>query len=464
MAGSDCLFVLGLWRQAFLRNKSMTVPAIIFTILAGFFLLKLPRQWAAVPLVIGATYMSMESSLDVGALHFTSIRILVAIGILRVIIRGERIAGGLNMLDRVLIAWAVWTVCSSCFHKDISAALVFRLGLAFNALGFYMLIRVFIEDTDSFLRLCKIVLVVLLPIALEMIVEARTGKNFFSVFGGVSELSEIRGGKVRAQGPFDHSILAGTVGAVCLPMALLFWKSNRKLALLGLVATGAIVLTSRSSGPAMTAVFTVFGLCLWQLRTYLRLIRWCAILGILALALVMNAPIYFILDRIDLTGSSTGWHRAALIQGAISHVADWWLGGTDYTRDWTPETGYDENNTDITNHYVRMAVWGGMPMLVLFVWSLIAAFGMISRELRANKSPPGPDPFMMWTLGCILFGHVTAMVSVSYFDQSVFFLYLVLAAIAALHTVPAPVAELEFEREKPMDSATAHEANFCHHR
>jgi hypothetical protein len=442
----------------------MTVPAVIFTILAGFFLLILPRQWAAVPLLIGAAYMSMESSLDVGALHFTSIRILVAVGILRVIVRGERIAGGLNMLDRVLVAWAVWAVCSSCFHKDFSAALIYRLGLAFNVLGFYLLVRVFIQDADSLLRICKVIIIALLPIAFGMILEARTGKNLFSLFGGVPELSEIRGGKVRAQGPFDHAILAGTVGAVCLPMAVLFWKSNRKLALLGLAATGLMVLTSRSSGPVMTAFFTVFGLVLWRYRTYMRLIRWCGILAILALAMVMNAPVYFILDRIDLTGSSTGWHRAALIQGAISHVDDWWLGGTDYTRDWTPEAGYDENNTDITNHYIRMAVWGGLPMLLLFVWSLVIAFGMVAKVLRTNRSVRGTDQFLMWTLGCVLFGHVAAMVSVSYFDQSVFYLYFVLAAIATAQTVPVPATEVEFEREQFVDSSSGHEANLCHHR
>lgn len=431
----------------------MNPLAILFTVLAGFLLFRLPRQWAALPLVIGATYMSMDCSLDLGPLHFTSIRILVAIGILRVMTRGERIAGGLNTLDRVLIAWAVWTVCSSCFHQDFSAALIFRLGLAFNVLGFYLLIRVFIQDAECLLRVSRVMLIALLPIALEMIVEAKTGRNLFSLFGGVSALSEVRGGKVRAQGPFAHSILAGTVGAVCLPMAILFWKSNRKLSWLGLAVSGFMVLTSRSSGPMMTMIFIVFGLVLWRFKQHMRLIRWGAVLAVLVLSMVMNAPVYYILDRIDLTGSSTGWHRAYLIQSAITHVGDWWLGGTDYTRDWTPETGYDDNDTDITNHYIRMAVWGGLPMMLLFIGSLVIGFRMVSRSLRANPNAPFPKKFLSWTLGCILFGHVTAMVSVSYFDQSVFYLYLVLAAIAAVQSVPVPVTEEEVQRETIVETS-----------
>lgn len=442
----------------------MNAPAIIFTILAGFFLLRLPRHWAALPLLIGASYMSLESSLDIGALHFTSIRILVAIGVLRVIARGERIEGGLNTLDRVLIAWAVWAVCSSCFHTDFAAALIFRLGLAYNCLGFYFLLRVFIQDADNLWKICKVVIIALVPIALEMITEARTGKNLFSVLGGVSDLSEIRGGKIRAQGPFTHSILAGTVGAVCLPIAILFWKKNRKLALVGLIATGSMVVASRSSGPIMTMFFVFLGLALWKFRQYMRLLRWSVLVGIIVLNMIMQVPVYFLLDRIDLTGNSTGWHRAYLIESTITHVGDWWLGGTDYTRDWTPEAGYDENNTDITNHYIRMAVWGGLPMMLLFIGSLVVAFSMIAKALRANENAPVQEQFLIWTLGCILFGHVTAMMSVSYFDQSVFFLYFVLAAIATVQTVPVPVATLEFEREKAVDSTSGHEANLCHHR
>lgn len=419
-------------------------------------MLGLPRQWAAIPLIVGATYMSMDSSIDVAGVHFTGSRVLLIFGILRVLTRREPIAGGLNNLDRVLIAWGVWTVCSCCFHEDIVSALVFRLGMVLNILGFYFLIRVFVQDRESFLRVCKIIIIALIPIAIEMTYEAKTGRNFFSVFGGVSDFSDIRGGKVRAQGPFDHSILAGTVGAVCLPLALLLWKSSRHLALLGLVATLCMVLASRSSGPAMTVIFVVIGLGLWRFRKYMRLIRWSAVLGVLVLAMVMNAPVYYILDRIDITGHSTGWHRAALIQGAITHVDDWWLGGTDYTRDWTPEAGYDKNDTDITNHYIRMAVWGGLPMMVLFIWSLVITFRMVSKALRDNRSAPFQVQFLFWTLGCILFGHITAMVSISYFDQTVFFLYFVLAAVATLQAVPA--VEVESGHETVVGAALGHEA------
>ena len=75
-------------------------------------------------------------------------------------------------------------------------------------------------------------------------------------------------------------------------------------------------------------------LALWKARTWLRAILWLGLIGILALDAVMNDPVYFLMARIDITGGSTGYYRAALIRSAIEHLSEWWLVGTDYTRHW----------------------------------------------------------------------------------------------------------------------------------
>ena len=66
----------------------------------------------------------------------------------------------------------------------ILATLVNRLGLAYDSLGLYFLLRIFIPDTDSILNLSKIVIIALVPIAVEMISETVTGENIFSFLGG----------------------------------------------------------------------------------------------------------------------------------------------------------------------------------------------------------------------------------------------------------------------------------------
>ncbi|HEU5080704.1 MAG TPA: hypothetical protein VFT72_15945 [Opitutaceae bacterium] len=421
----------------------MNLFAALFTVVAGIFLFRLPRRLAPLPLIIGSTYMTLGSSLEIGPFHFTVIRLLILIGAARVIVRRERINGKLTSVDKFVLWWSVATVISSVFHNSVSEALVFRLGLVYTALGLYFLLRIFLQTTEDIWQVAKLAVVALIPISLEMISESVNGRDYFSFLGGVPEYCDIRNGKLRAQGPFAHSILAGTVGAVCLPLAVLWWKRNRKLALVGMAATLSIVVCSQSSGPLMTTIFTIGAMFLWKFRRYMRLIRWSVVIGVLLLSLVMKAPVYYILDRIDLAGGSTGWHRAKLIDSAIHYIGDWWLGGTDYTANWTPEAGMTENDTDITNHYIRMAVWGGLPMMALFIGQIVAAFNRVGKAIKARWEYPNEEKYLIWTYGCALFGHVATMMSVSYFDQSVFFLYFALAVISSISIEPESETELE---------------------
>ena len=409
----------------------MIFAGYLFTLTTGILLYFVPRRWAALPLLMGVAYMTRGQVLEIGPLHFPVIRILIAVGFVRVLLKGERIAGGTNHLDWLLTLWAGCLVCSSVFHT--SDAWILRSGLVWTELGSYFLFRVFIGTFDDICHLFKVICVLLVPVAVAMLLEKMTGNNCFAMFGGVQVEVSLRSGHFRAQGPFAHAILAGTVGATCLPMALCLWRGDRKRALAGMCATSGMVIASGSSGPFMIALTGLAALALWKRRRYLRMFRWAAGLLIIALDLVMKDPVYYLLARIDITGGSTGWHRAALIQAAIEHMHEWWLAGTDYTRHWMPSGIYaNAIHTDITNHYLMMGVYGGLPLMLLFIWVIFAAFGIVGKALLLNHNAPMERQFLIWTLGAILVAHVTNFISISYFDQSVVLLDLLLASIGAL--------------------------------
>ncbi len=375
--------------------------------------------------------MTRGQILDLGLAHFTVIRILVAVGICRVLLKGEWIVNGMNNVDRMLILWALWLIGSSVFHT--SDAWVFRAGLVWSDLGCYFLFRIFLQNWEDVRRIFKVLCVVLVPIAMLMLLEKSTGNNPFGFLGGVNEISTVREGNIRASGPFTHPILAGTVGATCFPMALYLWKGHRNYALLGLFAAAGMVFASTSSGPIMMVLFIVFGLAFWKVRERLRAIRWLALMTVIALDAVMKDPVYFLMARIDISGGSTGYHRARLIQSSIEHLEEWWLAGTDYTRHWMATGIYgNDAHTDITNHLLAMGVMGGLPLMLLFVLILVAGFQAVGQALQKNKNASMEYRFLIWTLGAILFGHVMNFFSISLFDQSVVFFYLVLAAISAV--------------------------------
>jgi len=409
----------------------MNVIGLIFTLVTSLFLLTLPRRLAAIPLLMGAAYMTRGQVLEIGPANLSVVRILVMVGVFRVMLKGERIVGELNRVDRFLIVWAIWLIGSSAFH--MSNAWVFRAGMVWNDLGCYFLFRVFIQDAESILRNFKILYVILIPVAVLMLLEKLTGKNYFSVLGGGNEMADLRSGHFRANGPFGHAILAGTVGAGCFSVALNLWKHHRKYALVGLFSTGGIVFASTSSGPMMMVLFILFGLMLWKVREHLSVICWLALMAVIALDAVMKDPVYFLMARIDIAGGSTGFHRARLIQSSIEHLNDWWLVGTDYTRHWMA-TGIHANEleSDITNHLLAMGVMGGLPLMFLWIMVLVAAFDAVRKALRQNENAPVEQRFFIWTLGAIMFGHIANYFSISYFDQSIVFFYLILASISTV--------------------------------
>jgi len=420
----------------------------LFAVVTAGLMFALPRRLAPLPLLMGAAYITIQQAIEIGPFHFSVIRLLIVAGLLRVLAKGERIAGGWNALDRMMIAWASWAICSLIFHK--SSVFITRLGVTYDILGSYFLFRVFIQEAEDIHRIFKMVCILLTPLAVTMLLEKFTGRNLLGVIGFGPVDVAMTNGHYRAQGTFGHPILAGTIGGVCLPMAIYLWRENRKFALIGLAATGGMVFASGSSGPIMTAFSILVAMALWKIRSHLRVIRWLVVLSLFVLNFIMNDPVYFLMARIDITGGSTGYFRAQLLRSAIEHLNEWWLAGTDYTRHWMA-TGISANadHTDITNHYLAMGVGGGLPLMLLFIGILIIAFAEMGKALKRYKEEPVGEQFMIWTLGSILFGHATTFMSISYFDQSFVFLYLILAIIGSLHAMEPVAARQESSAKMP---------------
>ena len=276
----------------------------------------------------------------------------------------------------------------------------------------------------------------MVPVAMSMILEKFTGKNLIATVFGDPADAEYRQGSYRAKGPFVHAILAGTIGAACLPMAIYLWRKERKIALAGLASAGGVVFASGSSGPVMTALTIIAAIAFWTQRKYLGAVIWSGLILIFGLSLAMKDPVWYLMARIDITGGSTGYYRAALIQSCIDHFSEWWFAGTDYTRHWMASgIPANQNHADIVNYFIAMAVMGGMLLLLLFVWVLIVSFAYVGKALRRTRHAPLQDQFLIWILGATLFGHVTTFLSISYYAQATVFLYFLLGSIGSLETM-----------------------------
>jgi hypothetical protein len=415
----------------------MSVVTIAIILIIAILIILVPRKYTPLLFFIGVCYFTIGQEIIVGPAHFYVFRILITFGIIRIIVRKEYTSLKIVTLDKAIIFWALCMIITGTLLNKNMEGFINRTGIAYDALGSYFVFRVFIQGTEDVATITKLLLILFIPIAIAMVMEQLTGRNLFSLLGGVPEFSPVREGRIRSQASFSHPILAGTIGAVTIPLAItLFWQKNSKrFAKFGLVICAVIVITSASSGPAMTTLLGLFGLFLWRYRQYLRQIIAFTLFTVLVLSLFMKAPVWFLIARIDIAGGSDAYFRAALISSAIDHLKEWWLFGTNYTRHWMATgVSWSPDHTDIVNNFIYMGVIGGLPTLISFVMVIIHAFKTIKKTLALYAQKTFNEIIVIWAIGSILFANVVTFISVRYFDQLVVFWYLNLAMIASLYS------------------------------
>ena len=425
-------------------NQTTLHPLGLVTIgLLGLCMQILPRRFAMIPFIILVCFMSPAQRIVALTLDFTLIRVIVLFGWLRIVLRGEGRDFTWQTLDKIVLLWAFsGTVAMVLLHGSVSV-FIYRLGLMFDAAGMYFLFRILIRDWKDIEIIATSVVVISIPLAGAFLLEKYTGRNVFSIFGGVPEYSLVRNGVLRCQGAFAHPILAGSFWAALMPIigALWFHRDWRRiLALIGIITSLTIIWTCGSTTPLAAVVLGVMVVLLYPFRRHLNWFRWGGVVGLLLLHIAMTSPVWHLLSRIELTKGSNGWYRYKLIDDFIRHFPEWWLVGTKSTSHW-----WEWGSNDVTNQYVLEGVTGGLLTLVLFIMSIVFAFRSIGRfEEQVGSSHT--KRAMAWALGVSLFIHCVIFIGVSYFGQSMMLWYLMLAMIGSLtslHAIHSPRAVLQ---------------------
>jgi hypothetical protein len=120
---------------------------------------------------------------------------------------------------------------------------------------------------------------------------------------------------------------------------------------------------------------------------------------------------------------------------------------------------WSANHTDLTNHYIALGVYGGLPLLVSFVAVMTLSFYYVGRHVSADPAM-GPASFMAWATGSALFAIAVTSVSISYFDQSVLWLYMTTGFCGNLAGRPLAVAaeSADDARRRPSSLLATHRA------
>jgi hypothetical protein len=396
------------------------------------------RDQVVVAFLVVACFITHAQRVVVVGLDFSMLRIIVVVGLLRILARGEAKHYRHQRLDTVLLVWLGCGLLASVVGpRGSSATFIYNLGVTLDAAGTYFLFRVVLRDIGDVERAIRAFSWIALAMIGPMIIENLTGRNPFSIIGGVKELSVVRGGRLRCQGSFSHSIMSGTFGAstFALVMALrLGFPRRRFVTTASLVAATGVMVLSSSSGPLISFMTGVLGWGLWPFRQHMRTFVWSSTAAIVAIHFIREKPVWHLIGRVSQLIGGEGWHRYKLIDQFVMRFREWWFFGTRSTSHWNMQIP-----DDATNQYVLEGIRGGLPKLLSFVVLLFVAFRTVGRTLRQAGAARSLRPddrrraaLLAWGLGTCLATHAMGFMSISYFGQLQTILFLHIAMIPSL--------------------------------
>lgn len=418
----------------------MELPATILLILAQVFL---PKRFAFIPLLICVLQLGYTPIVG----DFTAVRIILLVGIARAIATESLEFSLAEPLDRLALFFSAWALFSAFFHgESLHNPYTERIGLVLNIFGAHLYARSFFKGENLIKDLTTTLVFLSIPLAILLLSEQATGRNLYSILGARSDFANMRSGEFRAQGPFGHAIISGTMGALIFPLAVYLRKTRKLLGTIGLISSVAIAISSGSSGPLAALAAAVAFLCFWPFRRHLKQARYATFAMLFVLNFLMSRPVWFLIARIDLVGGSTGWHRAALIDSAIRDLGSWWWAGTDYTRDWMfSGVAWNPNHTDITNYYLQFGVTGGLPLMIAFIAMIVVALKRIEATMSLLRTSHPLLEFGLWALWISIFAQCVSFISIAYFDQSFAIFFSLLGMTPAVCAALAKKAEQQRE-------------------
>jgi len=358
------------------------VGAVVLVVLI-IITLKVPRHYLAIPFLFLMVSIPSAQRVVVATLDFDFIKILVLVCLARIYSNKKAYNFHVEKPDTILNYWMFWSIFSYGILLGGFSGIVSRTGFMITAVGSYYIGRACIRTAEDIKRVTVFIGLLAIPMVFFFLIERGTGKNIFSIFGGVPDITLIRNGRLRCQGPFSHPIMAGVFWASFLPWLGALWFSKtvaryRVAIFIGCVAI--IIANTASSTPVMSVLFTLLGFYMFTIRDKLPLIRKSIVLILISLHLLMESPVWHLISRIDISGGSTGWHRYQLIQQGINHIGEWWFVGTLSTAHW------GHGMIDITNQYLLEGVRGGLAAMVLFIIFLFKIFTLIGRAMKVADS------------------------------------------------------------------------------
>ena len=168
---------------------------IIIAVFLGILTFVVPKKYFLLPFILAACFVPADQRVIIFDLDFTPLRMLVVVGFLRTILRGERLTFKWNRFDKLVLAWAICGAVIYLIQWADTRALIYKCGTLFDIIGLYWLFRININSWDDIKLATKLFAVCSVVLAVFVGLEWATGKNPFAILGSVG--TAVREGRYR---------------------------------------------------------------------------------------------------------------------------------------------------------------------------------------------------------------------------------------------------------------------------
>jgi hypothetical protein len=413
---------------------------LTFSIIAAILVLVIRPKYALALYISVLIWFPDYLRISIGTIDISIGRIVVTALLLRCLFN-HRIRSKLHWskLDRAVAYSVAVYVGVTLIVQSNWAAIENRAGFVMDTWFAYLAARYIITDKGKLISVIKCVSIVLVPMAILGCIEALTGwqpfvplRQFRPWNPTTGEIvKQVRWGLTRAVGPFSHPILFGGNFAMFVPLiyALRHEKNNwRNLAYIFSVIFITGALSSMSSGPWVMIIIVLFCLFMERFRKWSMPMLKFFIFACIFVQIFSNRNFYHVLASYASMLGGAGWHRAKLIDVAVSHFGQWWLAGYG-NKD--PGWGYylGMTWTDVTNEYILAGVRYGIAGVIALCWVLYTAFTSLITAYKKEQQPYMKS--LYWALGSLLFAVMFVWMSVNFFGQLVPIFYCCLGMIGS---------------------------------
>lgn len=415
-----------------------------------FILLAISRKSAGAAL--GILIMSMMIwpeyiRVPMGLTQMSVPRMVALVLLIRFFMRGMHRKIKFGTVDRLVIFIWVWTVMANILAGAEFSQISQMIGRGQDTVLVYFVARIAFNSPDDVKGLSAAIGVTAFVMCLAGVYEAVTWTSpyhyFYSYLGKVARVEhadqQIRLGLLRAQTSTMVSIYFGMAMVLLTGMLWSIRGYLEKPGFLKLILMMSVIatLSSMSSGPWI-GIFMVFGATFYYLKPNLikpsvYMIFFCALL----LELLSNRHFYNLIDYFALD-KQTAWYRTRLLEVAVTQWRDFWLVGvgSKFPYHWAAMIDGREF-LDVVNNFLIVALYGGVPALIMYVATHWIAIKQTSIAWKKNRQDT-PRRKLLFGLAAALLAIDFASMSVGLFGPALLLSYVLLGMMISVTSSWSP--------------------------